>query len=36
MTHIVDDDIGMLAGEFENDRLAYPAIATGDDGDLAL
>jgi hypothetical protein len=36
MAHIVDDDIGMLPGELENNRLAYPAIATGDDGDLVL
>ena len=36
MAHIVDDDIGVLPGELENDRLAYPAIATGDDRDLVL
>ena len=36
MSHIVDDEIGTLPGEFENNRLADPAVAAGDDGDLAL
>ena len=36
ITHIVDDEIGTLPGEFENNRLADPAVAAGDDGDLAL
>src|SRR5215472_11994420 len=34
MTHIVNNDIGMQPGEFEDDRLSYPTIAAGDDRDL--
>jgi hypothetical protein len=30
VTPIVGDDIGVLSGEFENNRLADPAIAAGD------
>ena len=36
MDHVVDDDAGLLTGQFENDRLADPAVAAGDDGDLVL
>jgi hypothetical protein len=36
MSHIVYDDIGTLPGEFENNRLAYPAISAGDDSYLTL
>ena len=36
MDHVVDDHAGLLTGQFENDRLADPAVAAGDDGDLVL
>jgi hypothetical protein len=36
MTHIVNDDIGAPPGKFENNCLAYPTVATGDDDDFAL
>src|SRR5215471_5430218 len=36
MTHIVNHDIGVLPGEFENDRLAYPTVPAGDDRDFAI
>src|SRR5262245_35674385 len=36
MDHVVDGDPGLLTGQFENDRLADPAVAAGDDGDLVL
>jgi len=36
VTYIVDDDIGMQPGQFENNRLAYPAVATVNNRDLAL
>ena len=36
MTHIVDDNIGMLPGEFENDGFPYPTVAARDDGDLTV
>ena len=36
MDHVVNDDAGALAGQFENDRLADPAVAAGDDGNLVL
>jgi hypothetical protein len=35
MADIVNDDIGVQPREFENNRLADPAIATGDDGNFA-
>ena len=34
MTHVVNNDIGMQPGEFEDDRLSYPTIAAGDDRDV--
>ena len=36
MGHIVDDDVGTLPGEFENDRLTDPAVAAGDDRHFVL
>jgi hypothetical protein len=36
MTHIVNDNICMLPGKFENNRLAYSTIAAGNDGDFVL
>jgi len=35
MRHVVDDDAGLLPGEFQGDRLPDPAVAAGDDGNLA-
>ena len=32
MDHVVDDDAGLLPGQFKNDRLTDPAVAAGDDG----
>jgi hypothetical protein len=31
MSHVVDDDAGVLPGQFEHDRLTNPAVAAGDD-----
>ena len=36
MHHVVDDDAGPLACEFQDDRLADPAVAPGDDRNLVL
>ena len=36
MNHVVDDDAGTLARQFNNDRLTDPAVAAGDDRDLVL
>jgi hypothetical protein len=36
MDHVVDDDAGLLPGQFKNDRLTDPAVAAGDDGNLVL
>ena len=36
MEEIVDNDIGFLPGQFEDDRLTNSAIAPGDDGNLIL
>jgi len=36
MDHVVDDDARLLPGEFKHDRLADPAVAAGDDGNLVL
>ncbi|WP_244500722.1 hypothetical protein [Methyloceanibacter marginalis] len=36
MGHVVDDDIGALLGQFEDDRLANTGIAAGHDGNLVL
>src|SRR5262249_60523404 len=34
--HVVDDDAGLLTGQFENNRLADPVVAVGDRGDFVL
>ncbi len=36
MHHVVNDDVGPLAREFQDDRLANPAVAAGDDRNLVL
>ena len=36
MSHVIDDDAGVLLGEFEHNRLTNPAVATGNDGNLVL
>jgi hypothetical protein len=36
MDHVVEDDAGLLPGQFKNDRLTDPAVAAGDDGNLVL
>jgi len=36
MAHIVDDDIGVLPGKFENNRLGYPTVTSGDDSYFVL
>src|SRR5262249_8064270 len=36
MDHVVDDNAGLLTGQFESDCLADPAVATGDDDNLVL
>ena len=34
--HVVNRDVGALLGQLEHDRLSDPAVAAGDDRDLAL
>jgi hypothetical protein len=36
LRHVVDDDVGLAPGERQRDRLADPAVAPGDDGNLSL
>jgi hypothetical protein len=36
MKQVIDDDARTLSGQFENDRLADPAIAAGDDRGLVV
>src|SRR5690349_22934572 len=36
MDHVIDDDACLLARQFESDRLADPAVAACNDGNLVL
>jgi hypothetical protein len=35
MSHVVDDDAGVLPHRFVHDRLTNPAVAAGDDGKVS-